>query len=245
MNGRVYGRVMWTGRDLAAVYWLTTAAVLYAIGVSGLLTPFFKLEVVIPLVVGLSGVFIALWLANRERNTRITEGHFYKLTILWHVDRVLGGVIWLFGTAKRIMDRRDGVPVEDKKKEVDGWRVGVLHTCEYHTDRIEALNVNTHVPADIRYLVLELLRVWEIPINTYTPYYHQLWENVETVQAHLLKPLGKLIDKEYFSGDCSEAVRKRLVTTNISRENVRGWVREWESKDEYTLAERMLTDVGA
>ena len=112
MTGRTYGRVVWEDRWLAGVYWLAVAEALLALKASGMARSFFEPGTVVSAVVGLMGLFIAIWLANRERNKRITENHFYKMQILWHIWRMLDTVMshylqWDLNDALERLDKLD------------------------------------------------------------------------------------------------------------------------------------------
>ena len=225
---RVYDSVMWKDRWLAAVYWFAIAVALLAVGASGLLAPFFELEVIVPLVVGLLGVFIALWLANRERNKRITENHFYKLHILWHVWRMLDNVSTLFGEWDLLYMHEQMGDLEKSSDEViKELREAYVSEYYYFKSQIEVLNVNTYVPSDIRHCVLLLVRTAGIPLRWYHPR-AQIESNIVTIEKQLLDPLGQLIDSKYFTKDYDNNVMEKLGETNSIRRGIRERVKSWK-----------------
>ena len=86
---RVYNSTIMEDRRFTWVYWTSTAFIICIVYLLDIAEWLFESEALVPLMVGLFGPFIALWFANHERNKRITENHFYKTQILWHIDTVL------------------------------------------------------------------------------------------------------------------------------------------------------------
>ncbi len=226
-TGRTYGRVVWEDRWLVAVYWFAVTEVLLAVGSSGLLAPFFELAVIVPLVVGLSGVFIALWLANRERNKRITENHFYKLHILGHVKEMLGLAASLFRLGEPVVRERLGKRY-GQDESMSGTKQGFLLQYLHHKGQIEMLNVNTYVPADIRHRVLILARTAGHSISGYYP--GDTESNIMLVEDEVLKPFEELMDSEYFTKDRDEKVKDMVSTVGATRCSIRKRVDAWKKR---------------
>ena len=227
MTGRTYGRVVWEDRWLAGVYWLAVAETLLALGASGTTGPFFEPGTVVSAVVGLLGLFIAIWLANRERNKRITENHFYKVQILWHVWRMLGTVeshYTLWDTNDSL--ERFGKLAKPREEMGRDLREMSISEYDYHKSQIETLNANTYVPADVRHNVLMLVRTGRMPIWWYHPH-AQPGSNAYLAEKDLLDPLGVLIDSEYFTGDRSSDIREWLVSVNSIRRRIAERVDTW------------------
>lgn len=189
---------------------------------------FFKLEIVISSMVGLLGLFIALWIVNRERNKKITENHFYKVQILWHIWKMLSDIeIYYLQFKVNDHEERSGnldKPKEEANKDMKKVSISVY---DLHERQIETLNVNTYVPADVRHNVLRLLRDGIGSILHYDPRFrHDL--NVCTVEERLLNPLDVLIDLEYFTGDRSSDVRRWLGDVKSMRRAIKDIVDEPE-----------------
>lgn len=227
-TSRAYGKVMWEDRWLVAVYWFAVADVLLAVGSSGLLDRFFELKVIVPLVVGLSGLFIALWLANRERNKRITENHFYKLQILGHIGKLLDNVSSLFWEWDNIEMKTKAGNLDEPVDEVTR-KLRDVYVSEYYyrKSQIEVLNINTYVPADIRHRVLSWVQTAGIPLRWYHPR-AQTESNIRTVEKQLLEPFDRLLDVGYFTKECDDAVQKRMTEVNSSRQDIIERVDRWK-----------------
>ena len=229
MTGRTYGRVVWEDRWLAGVYWLAVAEALLVLKASGMAGSFFEPGTVVSAVVGLMGLFIAIWLANRERNKRITENHFYKMQILWHIWRMLDIVMshylqWDLNDALERLDKLD-----KSKEETDrDLREMSITEYDYHKSQIEMLNVNAHVPADVRHNVLLLMRDGRVPLTWYHPR-AQPGSNVQLAEKDLLNPLGVLIDSEYFTKDSNSDIQDWLTNVNSIRRRILELVDTWKS----------------
>lgn len=230
MTGRTYGKVVWEDRWLAGVYWFAVAEALWALGVSGMAGPFFEPGTVVSAIVGLLGLFIALWLANRERNKRITENHFYKMQILWHIWRILDIVSSHYGRWD-INDLMEQVgKLDEPREEVDrDLRRMSNYEYDYHKSQIEILNVNAYVPADVRHNVSLLVRTARMPITWYHPH-AQPESNINSAKKDLLGPLGVLMDSEYFTGDRNSDIREWLTNVNSIRRRIRERVDTWETQ---------------
>ena len=225
-SGRAYGRVVWEDRWLTAMYWFSTSIALFAAWASGAAAPIFRTEIAASLIVGLLGLFIALWLANRERNKRITENHFYKLQILWHVGMMLGTAFSLFRHGERVAGERSKKPHE-QSGTIEGFRQHCISQCLYHKGQIEALNVNTRVPAYIRHRVLLLVQTAGHSISGYDP--SDVRSNAELVEKFTLRLLDPLIDSEYFTRDRDGDVMEQLSAAKAYRDSIRGFVDSWKT----------------
>lgn len=200
------------------VYWLAITYALLMVGISGLLVPFFELEIMVPLVVGLSGVFIALWLANRERNKTISENHFYKVHLLWYVWRMLDTVASFYTHLEIIeLDAQQNQLDVPKDEAVGRAKEASLAEYRYLKSQIEMLNVNTFVPADVRSSVSLLVRDGGIPVSQYL---NNVELNARSMEAHLLRPLDKLMKLKYLSKDSNEDVKKWRDRVNALRYNI-------------------------
>lgn len=228
-SGRVYGRIVWEDRWLAATYWFSASIALFAAWVSGAVTPIFRTEIAAPLIVGLLGLFIALWLANRERNKRITENHFYKLQILWHVGMMLGNAFSLFRHGERVAGERPKKPHE-QGVAIEGVRQHFISQYLYHKGQIETLNVNTRVPAYIRHRVLLLVQNAGHSISGYDP--PDAKSNAVLAEELTLRWLDPLIDSEYFAGDRDGEVMEQLSAANDYRDRIREFVDSWKTPGE-------------
>lgn len=218
-TGRAYGRVVWKDRWLAAVYWFAISEVLLAVGASGLLAPFFELAIIVPLIVGLLGVFIALLMLNRKRNKRITENHAYKLQILLHIRKLLGTVD-AFCTRLDILFRTpewEGMLGNRKLENVTN--LTEIYREEYLrvADLIKELNANTFAPTDIRQQVLRLVENGHVPITGYQ--FDNATQNAKLVEA-LTKPLADLINSEYFTKDSDDDVKKWWNSVDNARKTM-------------------------
>ncbi len=220
---RMYGRVMWEDRWLAGVYWFVFTLVLWVVGVSGIAAALFRLEIMVSMIVGLLGLFIALWVINRERNKKITEGYFYKTGILEHVERMMGAVSTFYLEVKYMdpslmaleKESERGTLLEFSEPKVNELKDREMSHWEYYQRLAEMININTVVPAEVRVDVSVFLRRGSMAITKY------LWNNLNgnklTIQYQLLKKLDKVIGSDYFTGDSTDEVENYLRSINGSR----------------------------
>ena len=226
---RTYGRIMWGSSVLTTAYWYVIAAILMAGWLADTEVTFFKPEIIVPLVVGLLGLFIALWLANRERNQRIIEGYFYKTGILEHVERMMDAVSVFYiemqyrdpslMTPEELSRRK---PPPYSEEETNRLRNSEMSSWQYHQRLAEMININTFAPAEIRADVAYLLRHGIKSIDGY------LWNNRSStwsvVKGLLLEPLSKVTDSYYFAGDSTQKVKDHLRTINRMQLDIKGVV---------------------
>lgn len=223
---REYGKVMIDDGCFTLTYWLVNALILWIVGVSGVARPFFVPEVIVPLVVGLLGLFIALRLANRERNKRITENYFYKLHVLDHIWRMLDDISAYIGEWEIISLESKGDTNVLSGQEIEKWKNSTRNLYDFHGAQIKVLNTNTSVPADIRHRVLQFVRTGGIVITNYHPR-KQSQSNIVVFERHLLDPLDNLLDVEYFKEDRNEDVKSLLKRANFLRRTIREKVDQW------------------
>ena len=232
---RSYDRHIWKNWHLIVVYWFAVGLGSCLLWTSGVAAHLFQLEIMIPSAVGLLGLFIALWLANRERNKKITENHFYKLQILWHVCRMLDNVGAHFGQWENIdQSKPQDASNESNDEVIQEMRQASVSEYYYHKNQIEMLNVNTYVPADVRHCVLLLLRTAGISLWWYHPR-AQTESNIRTVTVKLLNPLDQLISSEYFTEERDGEVRKWLKKVDSIRYQIRELVDSWGSSHDNSL----------
>ena len=226
LKWRQYGQVMIDNRFVTPAYWLGIVLIMGTVGVSGVARPFFVLEVIVPLVVGLFGLFITLLLANRERNKRIIENYFYKLHVLEHIWRMLDDIFVYVIRCQTIYSESKGetnAQYDQKTKELRNSTRGLY---DFHGAQIKVLNTNTSVPAGIRDRVLQLVQTGGIVITNYYPQ-KQPQSNIVAFERHLLDPLDNLLDVEYFVKDRNEEVKSLLNHTNSIRCKIREEVDKW------------------
>lgn len=223
---REYGKVMIDDGCFTLTYWLVNALILWIVGVSGVARPFFVPEVLVPLVVGLLGLFIALRLANRERNERITENYFYKLHILGHIERMLDDIFEYVRRCQTIYSEFKGETNAQYDQKTKKLRNSTRRLYDRRRTQIEVLNTNTSVPSDIRHRVLRLVQTGGTVITGYYPQYDPQ-VNIAVFKIHLLVPLGNLLDVEYFKDDRNEDVQERLNHANSLRRKIREEVDKW------------------
>ena len=177
-------------------------------------------------IVGLLGLFIALWLTNRERNKKISENHFYKLQILWHIWKILCIAGSLYEEWKMI-DQKEQLNELSASKDKAVKELREASEYHYHKSQIEVLNTNMFVPSDIRHYVLLLVRTGGTPLN----WHHSQGTAASNIISaeKLLNPLDRLIDSEYFTKDRDKAVKKLLNDVGAIRRNIREEVDSWRS----------------
>lgn len=227
MRNKRYDRSMISNSSLTLLYWILAIFGLVTAWLFGAIGEFSRLETPISLLVGLFGLFIALWITNRERNIRITENHFYKLSVLWHVFRILDGFVVFFRNEYCNYFALDETAQKAKKEEMRNRVREELFVFDRHKAQIEASNINMHVPADIRYAISQFAQKGSIPILFWRYNEPQLSDNVETVKRKLLEPLHKAIDDEYFTKDYDFDVKERLSSVNHMKEEIEKCVEEW------------------
>ena len=190
--------------------------------------PFTRVEIIVSMGVGLLGLFIALRLVIHERSKKITENYFYKVGILWHIERIVDAVA-SFYSGLELTDIRTRQLKESDVSDEQLTESGILSekqlkesgilSYEYHWRQAELINVNTFVPAEVRAAVSLLLRRGIMPITFYLK--NNTPSNQTTVQDKLLEPLGRVIDSKYFTGDRTKEVRDYLITINRLQSSIK------------------------
>ena len=204
------------------------ALMLYVIRAIGGDEPFVKVEFIVSMSVSFLGLFIALWLVIQGYNKGITENYFYKVGILWHIERIVDTVA-SFYSGLELIDIRARQLKESDVLEEQLTGSGILNekqlkeseilSYEYHWRQAELINVNTFVPAEVRAAVSLLLRRGIMPITFYLK--NNTPSNQTTVQDKLLEPLGQVIDSKYFTDGSTREVRDYLTTINRLRSSIK------------------------
>ena len=145
------------------------------------------------------GAYVATLLVNQNRSRRIEENYFYKVSFLANAGAMVAMVIGYIDVGKREDDswRKDKTSVKRMKENQDKF--------EYHVDKIEAINANALVPADIRAGVELLLRHGK---NCFEQHGEETRRVM--VQEYLLCYLNVVIDSKYFANDHDKEVRRRI-----------------------------------
>lgn len=217
-TGRTFIRTMINNRYFIWLYWTYVVLIIWVVWESGVASEFFEPEILASLLVGLIGLFIALLFANHERNKRITENHFYKTNILWHIDPVLRIVALHFRQQQTGgSNESDGGLGENKG---DGMvRDPLASEYKYHRGRIEALNANTYVPADIRTIVFRLMQAVDNTLVQYRP--ARIFDNPDADMRQMLKVFDLLEGYEYFTTDRDPSVREMWGRVKLGMDDVR------------------------
>ena len=226
--GKDYGKTMMKGRFFILAYVAIVALTLCVIQVTSDDEPLTRIEIIVSMGVGFLGLFIALRLVIHERNKKITENYFYKVGILWHIERIVDTVASFYSGLELVDIRARQLKESDVSEEqltgsgiLDEKQLkksGIL-SYEYHWRQAELINVNTFVPAEVRAAVSLLLRRGIMPIAFYLK--NNTPSNQATVQNKLLEPLGQVIDSKYFTDDRTKEVRDYLTTINRLRSGIK------------------------
>ena len=226
--GKDYGKTVVKERFFILVCVASVALALCAIRAASGDEPFTRVEIMVSMGVGFLGLFIALRLVIQERNKKITENYFYKVGILWHIERVVDTVASFYSGLKLIDIRAKQLKESDVSEEQltesnilneKQLKESEILSYEYHWRQAELINVNTFVPAEVRAAVSLLLRRGIMPITFYLK--NNTPSNQTTVQDKLLEPLGQVIDSRYFTGDRTKEVRDYLTTINRLRNSIK------------------------
>lgn len=193
------------------MYWLVMVGVIVIVWEFELVVWFFKLEVFVPMLVGLFGMFTALWFANHERNKRIEENQAYKMQVLSLLEIVLWVVVDV--NQQRATGTKKPSSGSDVSK-TDLIRDGVL-TYQDQRGHVYGLNANTYVPAQVRRTVSFLMQSVDIMLLPHT----RIFETEVDAVTYLQTGLATLSSLDYFTNDRDPAVRKawRSVTQNIDK----------------------------
>ena len=225
-----YGGRIVKERFFALVYAVFVTLILCGIGATGGDAPFARIDTMASTGVGFLGLFIALWWVIRERNKKIKEGYFYKVGILWHIERMVDTVALFYSEVEYVDIRKKQLRESDVSEE-QMVKSGVLNenlkeSCildyQYHQRQAELININAFVPAMIRANISLLIRKGSMPISFYLK--NNVTSNKITVQDKLLKPLGQVIDSKYFVDDHTDEVRTRLTTINHLRDIIKEYL---------------------
>lgn len=201
---RRYFHTMMEGQHFVWRYWTVTVLVIWSVWMSDIVTWLFEPEVLVPLLVGLFGPFIALWFANRERNIRMTENYFYKTQVLVHMYMMLDcAILWLGRQNGSGMD----APEAGGPATVDGF----VSKYRYHRDHVEMLNVNTFVPANVRYFILNFVHALDSVLIPHRPLF--ALNTTVTTTKHILWLFDIIDDLEYFTADRDPHVRDLWAKT--------------------------------
>ena len=200
---RSYLDTMIADRHFVWAYWTATALVIGFVWMSGVAGWFLKPEVLVSLLAGLLGPFIALWFANRERNKRIMENYFYKTQVLMHMRILLDNAALQFRRQEAGPSGGTDVPEDDGAAVNNNMLV-----LEYqdHRGHIERLSTNTHVNTGVRYNITNLVYA----LNSMLARHHQpSTHNDRAAEAVvLLELLDMMGDFEYFTADRDPVVRR-------------------------------------
>ena len=211
--GRKYGAMRVGSRLLAVVFLAAFIVVavylLYPLLVMGEDTLLAKIGTTTSIIGVFLGTYIALWLVNQNHTRKIEENYFYKVSLLTHLERILL-VVNVYDECIDSIRRKAGPESTSR-----GLLVWYSRNVEDHQSRIEAINSNAFVPADIRASV-------ESMMHAVKPVRISEVNDVKTeplIGNNLLCPLDKVINSEYFTDDCSDGVRDSLKSVNQRRKD--------------------------
>ena len=145
------------------------------------------------------GAYVATLLVNQNRNRRIEENYFYKVSFLANAGAIVVTITGYIIAGKRDDGswRKDKTSAKRMKENQDKF--------EYHVGKIEAINSNALVPAAIRACVELLLRHGK---SCFGPRDEEIRK--VTVQENLLCYLNAVIDSGHFANDHDKEVRRRI-----------------------------------
>ena len=210
---RSYLDTMMDGRRFVWRYWTGTAAIIALVWWLDIAGWFFEPEILVPLLAGLFGPFIALWFANHERNKRIMENYFYKTQILLHMGILLSNAALQFRRQAAGLDSGGTDMPEDGGAAVNNM---LVLDYQHHRGHVERLSTNTHVNTGVRYNIINLAYALDSMLTRHrqppTPDDHA------TEAEMLLKLLDMMGKLEYFTTDRDPDVRRMwsLVRQKIS-----------------------------
>ena len=145
------------------------------------------------------GAYVAALLVNQNRNRRIEENYFYKVSFLANAGAMVAMVAEYIDVGKRKDGswRNDRTSVKKMKEYQDRFK--------HHVDKIEVINSNELVSANMRANVGLLLHRGISCFELYDKETHRV-----IVQDYLLCHLNAVIDSEYFANDHDEEVQRRI-----------------------------------
>lgn len=156
----------------------------------------------------LLATYITVWLINQNRNRGIGENYFYKVKLLGEIQSMLHDVNHVLPKIIR----------EQNSEKLDGTKITNLQksgmeSFKHDKHRIELINSNTFVPADIRADVQMLLEnvIKPIEFPSAIP---------DVVESTLLSRLDKVIDSEYFTKNQDDHVQKMLKDVQEWRQKI-------------------------